>query len=85
VSGRGKPCPTTDATSATVGDIVGAYKSLVANGCLELFKVENRKMGKLWQRNYHEHIIRHADSHSKIADYIFSNPAKWHNDLLYVS
>ncbi len=40
-----------------VSDIVGAYKSLVANGCLALFKSKNKKMGKLWQRNYYEHII----------------------------
>ena len=42
----------------TVGDIVGAYKSLVFNACLESYKSKNEIMGKLWQRNYHEHIIR---------------------------
>ena len=37
----------------TVGDIIGAYKSLVSNGCLEIFKSKNEMMGKLWQRNYY--------------------------------
>ena len=35
----------------TVGAIVGAYKSLVANKCLEIYTSCNEYMGKLWQRN----------------------------------
>lgn len=35
----------------SVSDIVGAYKSLVANGCLNIYKSKNETMGKLWQRN----------------------------------
>ena len=66
----------------TVYDIVGAYKSLVANECLKLFKINNETMGKLWQRNYHEHIIRDEQSYSKISEYIKNNPANWDNDTL---
>src|SRR5690606_37936501 len=36
-------------TATTDGDIVGAYKSLVANGCLGIYKSKNKLMGKLWQ------------------------------------
>jgi len=64
----------------TVGDIVGAYKSLVANGCLEIYKSKNETMGKLWQRNYHEHIIRDEQSYQTISNYIINNPAKWKDD-----
>ncbi len=64
----------------TVSDIVGAYKSLVANECLIIFKTKNEIMGKLWQRNYHEHIIRDEQSYLKISDYIVNNPANWNND-----
>jgi hypothetical protein len=66
----------------TVYDIVGAYKSLVANECLKLFKINNETMGKLWQRNYHEHIIRDEQSYLKISEYIINNPANWDNDSL---
>ncbi|ASB50634.1 transposase [Alkalitalea saponilacus] len=66
----------------TVSDIVGAYKSLVANGCLKLFKKNNDTMGKLWQRNYHEHIIRNEQSYMNISNYIITNPANWDNDSL---
>jgi len=63
-----------------VSDIVGAYKSLVANGCLKLYKSENKIMGKFWQRNYYEHIIRNENSYHTISNYIINNPAKWNGD-----
>ncbi len=40
-------------------------------------------MGKLWQRNYYEHIIRDEKSYLEIAQYIFDNPAKWASDSLF--
>jgi REP element-mobilizing transposase RayT len=67
----------------TVGDIVGAYKSLVANGCLKIFKINNEKMGKLWQRDYYEHIIRDDRSYQTISEYITNNPSKWADDKFY--
>lgn len=68
---------------STVGAIVGAYKSLVANNCLNIYKSKNEIMGKLWQRNYYEHIIRDEKSHQQISNYIFTNPEKWQSDKFY--
>lgn len=67
----------------TVFDIVGAYKSLAANGCLGIYKSKNETTGKLWQRNYHEHIIRNELSYQTISNYIINNPAKWNDDKFY--
>jgi REP element-mobilizing transposase RayT len=67
----------------TVGDIVGTYKSLVANECLKIYKSKNEFMGKLWQRNYYEHIIRDEKSYNQIAAYIVNNPAQWELDQLF--
>lgn len=39
--------------------------------------------GKLWQRNYYEHIIRNESSYQTIAEYIVNNPAKWQEDKFY--
>jgi putative transposase len=64
----------------TVADIVGAYKSLVANACLDIYKSKNESMGKLWQRNYYEHIIRDEFSYQSISKYIINNPEKWEKD-----
>jgi putative transposase len=73
----------TERTSPSVPDIVGAYKSLVANGCLDLYKSKNKTMGKLWQRNYYEHIIRDEQSYQRISKYIIDNPKKWNEDKFY--
>jgi putative transposase len=79
------PAPTVaNETNATIGGIVGAYKSLVANACLNLFKIKNETMGKLWQRNYYEHIIRNEKSYQTISDYIVNNPDKWIDDKFFI-
>lgn len=67
----------------TVGDIVGAYKSIVSNEILKIFKERYETMGKLWQRNYYEHIIRDDLAYQNISNYIISNPAKWDADKFY--
>ena len=42
--------------------------------------MNNRRMGKLWQRNYYEHIIRNNDEMNRIREYIINNPSKWDED-----
>jgi REP element-mobilizing transposase RayT len=37
--------------------------------------------GRLWQRNYHEHIVRNDDSLDRIRAYILGNPANWALDV----
>jgi len=81
----------TEAKNPALGDIVGAYKSLVANECLAVFKnkindgaiSQNETMGKLWLRNYYENIIRDEKSYEIICNYIINNPAKWLQDIYY--
>lgn len=68
----------------TISDIIGAYKSIVSNSCLQLFKSHNKTMGKLWQRNYYEHIIRDARVYQNISNYIINNPSKWNEDKLHL-
>jgi putative transposase len=69
--------PTIDARVApTIPDIVGAYKSLVANGCLNIYKSKNEIMGKFWQRSYYERIIRNERAYKNITNYIINNPSK---------
>ena len=83
---------------ASVSDIVGAYKSLVANGCLDIWKLkwtdtvgagftpaQIPTMGKIWQRDYYEHIIRDEQSYQTISNYIIDNPAKWKEDKFYTA
>jgi len=63
--------------SQTIGAIVRGYKSSVTK---QLGLLGFRK--KIWQRNYHERIIRDERSFMKISEYIINNPANWNNDSL---
>jgi REP element-mobilizing transposase RayT len=69
----------------SISDIVGAYKSIVSNSCLEIYKIRNQMMGKFWQRNYYEHIIRDEKGYKNISNYIVNNPQKWEEDKFYSS
>ena len=38
----------------------------------------------LWQRSYHDHVIRNDTDYQKIWKYIDDNPAKWNSDCFYI-
>jgi REP element-mobilizing transposase RayT len=65
--------------SKNLGDIIGAFKSITTNKYFDgvhknFYKAIN---GKLWQRNYYEHIIRGEEGLVKIRNYVFTNPILW--------
>ena len=66
----------------TVGDVVGAYKSLTTveytRGVRALDWPPFRR--RLWQRNYYERIVRDDESRDRIRQYILDNPAQWGSD-----
>ena len=37
----------------------------------------------LWQRSFHDHIIRGRDDYEEIVKYIYENPIRWYYDELY--
>jgi REP element-mobilizing transposase RayT len=44
----------------------------------------NKEYGhNIWQRSFHDHIIRDKKSYEKIAKYISENPLKWKYDCFY--
>jgi REP element-mobilizing transposase RayT len=61
--------------SQTIGAIIRGYKSSVTKQLRLLGLID-----KLWQRNYHEHIIRNEKAYENISNYIINNPAKWDKD-----
>lgn len=73
-------------TNKTVGDMVGAFKSISTVEYIRGVEHLNwqRFNGKLWHRNYHEHIIRDELSYRRISNYIRNNPANWENDRFYI-
>ena len=61
----------------------GVNPAPTVSDCLHIYKSKNEIMGKLWQRNYHEHIIRNEKSYQHISEYIINNPAEWTDDKFY--
>ncbi len=69
----------------TLGEIIGAFKSITTNKYINGVKHFNWPEfdRKLWQRNFYEHAIRNDDSLFKISEYIETNPLNWELDLLH--
>lgn len=66
----------------TVGDMMDAFKSITTVEYIRGVKKLDWQPfdGKIWQRNYWEHIIRNSDEYQRIAEYIITNPQEWKND-----
>ena len=66
----------------TLGDIVNWFKTMTTNQYIRGVK-QNGWLpfrGKLWQRNYYEHIIRNEEELNHIRHYIAENPLNWRTD-----
>jgi len=77
--------PTVGATTRvapTVGNIIGAFKSRVTVEYIRGVKTSGWPpfRGRLWQRNYYEHIIRNERALNAIRQYIMENPRRWQMD-----
>jgi putative transposase len=66
----------------TVGRIVQAFKSISTLEYAAGVKQYGWPsfQGRLWQRNYYEHIIRDEETLNLIREYISTNPARWAQD-----
>lgn len=71
--------------NAPIGDLVNWYKTMTTNDYIRGVNQFGWKRfnGKLWQRNYYEHIIRSAEDYDRIACYINDNPAQWMADRFF--
>jgi putative transposase len=63
----------------TIGNVVGAFKSLFTVEYIQGVKVSGwpRFQGRLWQRNYYEHVIRDEPELARVRCYIDENPLRW--------
>ena len=64
--------------SPTLYDVVRVLKSLTT-------RLSRSRLGDapLWQRSYHEHVIRGENDYLEIWQYIDTNPARWAEDRYY--
>jgi len=66
--------------AGSIGMIINAYKSSVTRIIRQTYP---DMTDPIWQRNYHEHIIRDEIALMTIRNYIEHNPTKWEQDKFY--
>ncbi len=65
----------------TLSQIIGAFKSKCVIDYLRFIRNNQlNEIGKIWQRNYYERIIRDKEESDKFRKYIRNNPYKWAED-----
>ena len=74
-------------SSASLGDIVGAFKSMTTVRYIDGVKNDGWPVfdKRVWQRNYYEHIIRNRKDLERIRRYIQENPARWDRDRYHIA
>ena len=65
-------------TDKSLLSVVGSYKSYVTKYIHKFDPIR-----KVWQKSFHEHIIRNQKSYEKIWNYIETNPIRWEEDCFY--
>ena len=63
----------------SLGRVAQAFKSLTTHEYIAAVKAHGWPIfaGRLWQRNYWEHVIRDAPDLNAIREYIANNPLRW--------
>ncbi len=88
---RGRPYPGKEKGQArgpvptgflSLPDVIERFKSLTTTRYIEGVKNAGWLSfpGKLWQRSYHDRIIRNATELTKFRTYICNNPSEWDTD-----
>ena len=66
----------------TISDIIDWFKTMTTNQYIRNVKINGWKPfnKQIWQRSFHDHIIRNDYDLEEIRTYIISNPAIWDRD-----
>ncbi|MBE6680092.1 MAG: hypothetical protein E7598_06180 [Ruminococcaceae bacterium] len=72
--GRGDPSPT----------IVAAIGWLKYQITKEINETCNMDDKRIFQRSFHDHVVRNRQDYQEIVKYICENPARWYFDKLYL-
>jgi putative transposase len=78
------PAPTAHIAPLSLGDIVHRFKTMTTKRYADGVKQSGWQPfeGRLWQRNYWEHIIRDEMELNRIREYIRNNPGRWNEDRM---
>ncbi|MDP6823741.1 MAG: transposase [Dehalococcoidia bacterium] len=66
----------------SLGDVVQRFKTITTTRYITGVRRSGwqRFRGRLWQRNYYEHVVRDDDDRNRIRRYIHENPLRWSLD-----
>ena len=81
----GQPQGVAPTKTMSLPDVVHRFKTLTTKRYTDGVKHNGWKPfpGRLWQRNYWEHVVSNERELHRIREYISTNPAKWELDRLY--
>lgn len=71
--------------SVSISDIIQHFKRITTNDYINGVKKKcwRRFDRRLWQKSFHDHIIRDEASMIKIREYVKYNPRLWEKDIFY--
>jgi hypothetical protein len=69
-------------TRLSLADVVHRFKTMTTKRYADGVKQSGWSpfRGRLWQRNYYEHIIRDESAFNRLRRYIDENPLRWASD-----
>jgi REP element-mobilizing transposase RayT len=75
-NGRLLAAPTTASAThhVTISSVIKQFKMYISKQCNT----------SIWQRSFHDHIIRNEQDYVRIWEYIDNNPVSWLDDCFYV-
>ena len=78
---RGQEARQPAGSAGSLSAIVGQYKSVVTK---RIRRLHRRPDLQIWQRSFHDHIIRNRSDLERIREYVIANPARWRDDSFYI-
>jgi putative transposase len=68
------PVGGTVSTPCSLGNVIGAFKSLSARSANQVL---GRRNVSFWQRGYYDRVVRSDDELERLRWYIDENPSRW--------
>ena len=72
-------CENREEQKPSLEQVIGAYKS----GVTRKIRISSPDM-EVWQRSFHDHVIRNQKDYERIWGYIDTNPMRWEKDCFYM-
>lgn len=67
----------------SISSFVAVFKSVTTKQINDIYKDAQQCVStKIWQTNYHDHIVRNYNTFDKIYQYIKTNPGNWEMDSI---